>query len=202
MEGTEPFDISSAPDFFLFFKRLFINDFMPHGHCYFWRPDILWLNVLSDAAISLAYYMISFSLLYFLIKREKNIPFPSIFILFGAFIFLCGLTHTIEIFTVWNPWYRFEGLMKLATGVVSMVTAAVLVPIVPKAVKLPGMRKLNDELKRKTEALESANHTLARFNKLSLGREARIIELKKEVNEFLIKQNLEPKYKVEPENNE
>lgn len=39
-----------------FLKRLFAADFMPHGHCYFWQPEIVWLHVPSDGLITLAYY--------------------------------------------------------------------------------------------------------------------------------------------------
>jgi hypothetical protein len=41
-----------------FFRRLFDSDFMPHGGCYFWRPELVWLHVSSDALIVLAYVMI------------------------------------------------------------------------------------------------------------------------------------------------
>jgi CheY-like chemotaxis protein len=32
--------------------------------------------------------------------------------MFAAFIFLCGTTHLIEIWTVWNPDYRMQGAVK------------------------------------------------------------------------------------------
>ena len=35
------------------------TNFMPHGHCYLWRPDILWLNVGADLALSSAYFLIA-----------------------------------------------------------------------------------------------------------------------------------------------
>jgi hypothetical protein len=28
-------------------------NFMPHGHCYLWRPDVLWLHVGSDTLSNL-----------------------------------------------------------------------------------------------------------------------------------------------------
>jgi len=46
--------------------------FMPHGHCYFWRPDILWLHVISDGIIALAYFSIPVTLLYFLRRRTSR----------------------------------------------------------------------------------------------------------------------------------
>jgi hypothetical protein len=39
-----------------FLRDLLSSDgFMPHGHCYLWRPGVLWLHLLSDALIALAY---------------------------------------------------------------------------------------------------------------------------------------------------
>jgi hypothetical protein len=32
-----------------FFKNLFVwKDFMPHGHRYLWRPEIVWTHVLEE----------------------------------------------------------------------------------------------------------------------------------------------------------
>ena len=41
-----------------FFRRLLAPDFLPHGTCYLWNPAVLWLNVISDGLIALAYYTI------------------------------------------------------------------------------------------------------------------------------------------------
>jgi len=42
-----------------FIDHLFSADgFMPHGHCYLWRPGVLWLHIVSDALITLAYFSI------------------------------------------------------------------------------------------------------------------------------------------------
>lgn len=47
--------------------------FIPHGHCYMWRPDLLWTNVIADGLITLSYISIPFTLLYFIHKR-KDVP--------------------------------------------------------------------------------------------------------------------------------
>ena len=36
--------------------------FIPHGHCYLWMPEVLWLHVMSDAIIAVAYFSIPFAL--------------------------------------------------------------------------------------------------------------------------------------------
>ena len=43
---------------------------MPHGYCYLWNPLVLWLNVISDALITLSYYCIPIVLIYFARKNR------------------------------------------------------------------------------------------------------------------------------------
>ena len=110
----------------------FFEEYMPHGYCYLWMPEVLWLNVLSDAAIFLAYFSIPISLMIF-ISRSANFPFGRITILFSLFILTCGLTHAMSIWTVWNGDYGIHGLFKLVTAIVSVITAIALVPVIPRA---------------------------------------------------------------------
>ncbi len=149
-----------------FFQKLFVSDFMPHGHCYFWSPTIVWLQVISNSLIATAYYSIPLTLLYF-VRQRKDLVFPWMFVLFGTFIVLCGTTHILQIWTLWNGTYRMEGLVNLVTGIVSVVTAVLLVPLVPKALALPSPaqleqrnRELNEhivERKRAEQALQLAH---------------------------------------------
>jgi signal transduction histidine kinase len=130
-------------------RNLFRSDFMPHGHCFLWRPDVLWLNVGSDLLIALAYFSIPLALLSF-VRRRPGLNFGFLFWMFGAFIFLCGTTHLVEIWTVWNGVYHFQGLVKFATAGVSLATAGVLWMVIPKALQLP----LPSELSAKNRELQ------------------------------------------------
>jgi hypothetical protein len=88
-----------------FFRNLFSSgDFMPHGFCYMWRPGLLWLHVVSDGLIALAYFSIPFTLIYF-IRKRRDVPFNWIFVCFGLFILACGATHAMEIWTLWHAIY-------------------------------------------------------------------------------------------------
>lgn len=123
--------------------------FIPHGHCYLWKPDLVWLHILSDSLIALAYYSIPVTLFYFVRKRQ-DLPFDWIFLLFGSFIIACGTTHVMEIWTLWHPTYWLSGFVKAITALVSVYTAASLVPLVPKALALPSpavLEATNRELK-------------------------------------------------------
>jgi len=104
---------------------------MPHGMCFQWRPEILWLHVISDLIVAIAYFSIPLVLCVLLYKR-RQIPFKWLVILFASFILLCGATHLVSIVVLWNPLYQLQGLMKLATAAVSIATAVVLFPLLPK----------------------------------------------------------------------
>ncbi|MCC5641918.1 response regulator [Nostoc sp. CHAB 5824] len=124
------------------------GSFIPHGHCYLWQTNLLWLHILSDAFIALAYYSIPATLFYFVRKRQ-DLPFDWIFLLFSAFIVACGTTHLIEIWTLWHPTYWLSGFVKAVTATISVVTAQELVPLVPQALALPSPAQLeqaNQEL--------------------------------------------------------
>ena len=44
-------------------KHLFASGgFIPHGHCFRWKPALVWLHVMSDSLIALAYYSIPITL--------------------------------------------------------------------------------------------------------------------------------------------
>ncbi|MEN9205134.1 MAG: hypothetical protein Q6K70_04925, partial [Thermostichales cyanobacterium DRC_bins_46] len=92
-----------------------VTRFIPHGHCYLWQPDLVLLHVLSDSLIATAYFSIPLLLIYF-IRQRRDVPFRKIFILFSAFIISCGLTHVMEIWTLWVPAYWISGAIKVMTA--------------------------------------------------------------------------------------
>ena len=117
--------------------------FMPHGYCFLWKPDLLWLHVLSDAGIVVAYMGIPLVLLYVL-RRRRDLPFQGVFALFGAFILLCGFTHFLNIWVLWRPDYYFEGVVKALTAIASIATLIALVVRIPLALSLPSPRQLTE----------------------------------------------------------
>ncbi|AVH66420.1 hybrid sensor histidine kinase/response regulator [Nostoc sp. 'Peltigera membranacea cyanobiont' 213] len=122
--------------------------FIPHGHCYLWQTNLVWLHILSDAFIALAYYSIPATLFYFVRKRQ-DLPFDWIFLLFSAFIVACGTTHLIEIWTLWHPTYWVSGFVKAVTATISVITAIKLVSLVPQGLALPSAAQIeqaNQEL--------------------------------------------------------
>jgi signal transduction histidine kinase len=108
--------------------------YMPHGHCYFWEPKLVWAMVTSDLLIGISYLSIAFSL-YGLIRKIR-IPFSTTFLAFGAFIAACGATHFMEVWTLWHPTYWVSASIKAVTAAASVFTAAWLYPLRPKVIQL------------------------------------------------------------------
>ena len=124
-----------------FFKRLFDSDLMPHGHCWQWEPWIVWTNVLADGVIALCYLVIPLALVS-LVHRRKDVLFNPLVMLFGAFIFSCGCTHSMEVYNTWHGVYRLAGLLKMLTAVVSVMTVVPLLRVFPKLLAVPALSEV------------------------------------------------------------
>src|SRR5260221_2161805 len=114
---------------------------MPHGHCFFLKPALVWLRGSSDALVALAYFCIPFTLAHIL-RRRQDLVFRWMFGLFGIFVLACGTTHIMSIWTLWHATYRLEGVIKLITAMASVPTAILLMRLVPQVLKLPSPGQL------------------------------------------------------------
>ncbi|PYV08680.1 MAG: hypothetical protein DMG23_12960 [Acidobacteria bacterium] len=158
-----------------FLKHLFDSDFMGHGYCYLWKPEIVWLHVVSDVLITLAYYSIPVTLVYF-VRKRRDLPFNWMFLMFGAFILGCGTTHLMEVWTLWHGTYRLSGAIKLITAALSVGTAVALVPLIPRALALPSpheLEKLNEGLQAEIAKRRRVEEEIRRLNE---NLERRVIE--------------------------
>jgi PAS domain S-box-containing protein len=152
------------------------GDFMPHGYCYLWDPHIVWLHVISDGLITLSYYCIPLALVY-LVRKRRDLPFNWIFYMFGLFILGCGTTHLMEIWTVWHPTYLLAGVIKAITAGISVLTAVMLLPLLPKAAALPSseeLQRVNYELR--TQVIERQT-TEERLRETLVARDRTLAEL-------------------------
>lgn len=159
-----------------FLGRLFdTSGFPARWHCGTgWTPALGWLHIGADLSIWGAYLTIPCVLLFF-VTRRKDVPFHKIFYLFGIFILTCGITHLIDAAMFSWPAYRLLGVSKAITAAASWLTVVAMIPIVPRALELPGVMRLNERLTKEieertraqiqlaehAEALERANRRLA-----------------------------------------
>lgn len=133
-------------------SELFSTDGFPERwQCGVWSEAHGWVHILSDIAIWSAYMTIPFVLFYALKKRPET-PNHVLIYLFIGFIMLCGLTHLLEALIFWWPAYRFLGLMKLATAVVSVATVVMLVRALPKVIQYPTIGAFEEEIERRADS--------------------------------------------------
>lgn len=154
--------------------QFFSTNFLPpHGYCFAWLPEIVGLHAFADGLIALSYFSIPLALWQFARKRP-DIPFQRLFLLFATFITMCGLTHVFGILVLWWPAYGWQGMLMLATGIVSAITAVVVWRSMPRALTLPSPAELQEinarlnasyeeterQVQERTAELELANHEL------------------------------------------
>lgn len=132
--------------------------FMPHGHCFLWTPGVLWMHVLPDILIAMAYFTIPFVLL-FVARRRRDLPFNWLLVWFGVFIVACGVTHVMDVWNVWHTEYWIEGFVKIITAVASVPTALFLWRSMPEILALPSQHQLREA----NESLARANRELEAF---------------------------------------
>ena len=132
----------------------------PHGICLLWEPELIWLHVVSDACIAAAYFSIPFALA-ILVTKRRDLKFGWVYWAFAIFIMACGLTHVLSIYTLWVPIYGIEGLVKAATAVASVFTAAALWPLLPKILTIPSPFELQQvQAALEEEEIKSRDATL------------------------------------------
>jgi hypothetical protein len=160
-----------------------------HGFCLSWAPGLVWLHAGSDAVVGLAYFSIPVALAAFATQR-RDIKYGWVLYLFIGFILACGTTHLMSILTLWVPSYGIEGIIKLITAVLSIATAAILWPLIPKLVALPSpaqLERLNEELSRTIAEQERTAELLHEVDGQLLaaksGLERRVLEQTAELRE-------------------
>jgi PAS domain S-box-containing protein len=122
-----------------FLRQLFSSgDFRPHGYCYLWNSGLVWLHVVSDLLIAIAYFSIPLTLVWF-VRKRRDLPFSWMFVLFGLFIVACGSTHVMEVWNLWHANYWLAGVLKAVTAAASIPTAILLARLVPQALDLPNV---------------------------------------------------------------
>ena len=114
---------------------------MPHGVCFLWREELVYMHLFSDLVTALAYFSLPVFLVV-LVRRRPELGMNKVIALFALFIFFCGLTHLANIWVLWVPDYLAQGVLKLATGIVSVFTAFVVWPLLPKLLAMPSTAQL------------------------------------------------------------
>ncbi|WP_277480214.1 sensor histidine kinase [Catalinimonas alkaloidigena] len=130
---------------------------MPHGHCYYWEPFILWSQAITNSIIALAYFAIPISLVQ-IVRRRNDFRYTWMLVLFAIFILGCGATHVMDVINIWTPFYYTDVIIRMITALASIGTAIIFILITPKLILIPSAEKwkaVNLELSNYTNNLEN-----------------------------------------------
>jgi signal transduction histidine kinase len=168
----------------------FLSDdaFVPHGECIAWDSGLLEVYAISDTLIGLSYTVISLILGVLVYRARRQVPFDWVFIAFGGFIFFCGLTHFMDVITLWQPLYWIDGGAKVLTALASVATALALPPTLPKILALVARGRQAQEQRRQlivvNQTLEAEIAGRARVEeelRAALEREQGLSEFRKQI---------------------
>ena len=138
------------------------NGLTPHGFCLLWQPGLIWLHVVADTITGVSYYAIPLALAYFVWTRP-DIDFGWMFWMFAGFIVACGTTHFFDVWTLWHPDYAIQGVIKAITAAISLMTAAMLWPIVPRLLQMPSRSQLRDANEQLSHQIRERNEALSKL---------------------------------------
>lgn len=150
-----------------FFKGLFRYDLWPpRWKCGYWSNFHGWIYIVSELMVWTAYFLIPLIIINYFYKKRTTIRFRRVYLLFATFILLCGSTHFIDALMFWIPMYRFNALVRLITGIVSLLTTYQLFKVLPDLFEQRTNIELEREIARRQAAeqrLEEANRGLQAF---------------------------------------
>ena len=168
-----------------------------------------WLPMFSDVAIFGAYVGLLCVLGYFVVER-RGVSFPTTFWLLVAFLFCAAADHLLSAVARGWPWHDIGWLAKISTAVFSWLLLLGVARLVPILSRLPALAKINSDLQRDVEQrqlaetslrrrateLERINAELEYVSRGVVGREGRILELKREINQLLERGGEPPRYRA------
>ncbi|MBR1210875.1 ATP-binding protein [Bradyrhizobium sp. JYMT SZCCT0180] len=140
----------------------------PHGACLLWKPELIWLNVVSDAMLAGAFFATAFVLGFF-VWRRRDVMFRSVFWTFAIFAAFCGVTRLLSILTLWVPAYGIEAVTKGVLALISAVITAALLLMLPRILVLPTRRQLqqaNAALEEEIRQRRKAEAMVRRFQEI------------------------------------
>ena len=152
----------------------------PHGACLLWKPELIWLNAVSDAMLAGAFFATAFVLGFF-VWRRRDVMFRGVFWTFAFFAAVCGLTRLLSILTLWVPAYDIEGLTKGLLALISVVITAALLLLLPRILVLPTRMQLaqaNAALEEEIRHRRKAEAMVKRFQEIE-ANEAQVRQAQK-----------------------
>jgi signal transduction histidine kinase/CheY-like chemotaxis protein len=140
----------------------------PHGACLLWKPELIWLNAVSDAMLAGAFFATAFVLGFF-VWRRRDVMFRGVFWTFAIFAAVCGVTRLLSILTLWVPAYDIEAVTKGFLALISVGITAALLLLLPRILVLPTriqLQQANAALEEEIRQRRKAEAMVKRFQEI------------------------------------
>jgi PAS domain S-box-containing protein len=129
-----------------------------------------WLNIVSDALITICFFFIPFTLSYYSRKRSGS-KLRGPILMCATFMIACGATHLLLVWNMWHSSYRLESVVKAIAAAVTVAAAIGAFRLAPMVVKMATPKEvafLHDSLNGETEARRAAEEKLRRVAEAEL----------------------------------
>src|SRR5260370_22199608 len=143
---------------------------IPHEACLLWKPELIWLNAISDAMVAGAFFTTAFVLGSFVWRRRRDVMFRGVFWSLAIFAAVCGVTRLLSILTLWVPAYDIEGLTKGLLALISLALTAAMLLMLPRILVLPTRIPLSqayEALETEVRLRRSAEAMVQRFQEIA-----------------------------------
>src|SRR4029453_495457 len=152
----------------------------PHGACLLWKPELIWLNAVSDGILAGAFFATAFVIGLF-VWRRRDLMYRGVVGIFALFFAVCGVTRLLAILTLWVPAYDIEGLTKGFLALISVGLAAALLLSLPRILVQPSRTQLaqaNAALEEEIRHRRKAEAMVKRFQEIE-ANEAQVRQAQK-----------------------
>lgn len=76
-------------------------DLIPYGHCYLWKPSLIWTHTIADLIIGISFVSI-IVLLGAFIRKVKDVDISTGIIFFGITLGSSAFTYFMDAWNIWN----------------------------------------------------------------------------------------------------
>jgi signal transduction histidine kinase/CheY-like chemotaxis protein len=144
---------------------------IPHGACLLWKPELIWLNAISDAMVACALFTTAFVLAFFAWRRRSDLMlmFRRVFWAIAIFVAVCGVTRLLSILTLWVPAYGIEGVTKGLLALISIGITAGMLLLLPRILVMSTRVQLQQAyaaLEEEVRLRRSAEAMVQRFREI------------------------------------
>jgi two-component system, chemotaxis family, sensor kinase Cph1 len=167
-----------------FHSALDTLDFKPLWRSGNWSTAHASMHIAADLTISAVYLLIPIILFHFMQKRA-GIRYSGLFWLFVAFISAAALVHLLDALMFWWPAYRLTGLVKAGTALISLIAAAVLIRVIPKAMTFRSPVELQSEIVQRRRTELELRQVHAQLEGVIEQRTAELASKNEEMEQFL-----------------